>query len=260
MVLSLALAGAACSGSNDPGPSPSATVDPSTTPPVTSTEPPPPPSPSTGPTATPTVDPDVRLPAGMPATVDDPDDVSLIAAGDVGSLVPPGASATHTLTLVTPRDPIDQIALTWLDEGPSQRRTGLIVWQRFDDHPTWRAVFAVTDPPSKGVFGIRVETDDLTGDAIADLLTFEDVGGSGACGTYRVVASTEGDASAIFRRDTCDTEIAISRGDLRVREAVFEPDDPHCCPSAFRTSVLRWDGAAWEEISSEVVPTDPNGR
>jgi hypothetical protein len=110
------------------------------------------------------------------------------------------------------------------------------------------------------VFGIRVDAGDLTGDAIPDLLSFEDVGGSGACGTYRVIASTVGDASEIFRRATCDTEIAISKGDLRVREAVFEPDDPHCCPSAFRTSVLRWNGATWEEVSSEVVPTDPNGR
>jgi hypothetical protein len=259
MILSLALAGAACSGSNDPGLSTTATVGPTTIP-LTSTESAPPPSPSTGPSPTLSTDPDVRLPAGMPATADDPDDVALIAAGDVGPLMPPGASPVSTLTLATPQDPIDQIALTWLDEGPSQRRMGLIVWQRFDDHPTWRAVYAFTDPPSKGVFGIWVDTDDLTRDAVPDLLSFEDVGGSGACGTYRVVSSTEGDASAIFRRDTCDTEIAISGGDLRVREAVFRPDDAHCCPSAFRTSVLRWNGATWEEISSEVVPTGPDGR
>ena len=47
---------------------------------------------------------------------------------------------------------------------------------------TWRAVYAFTDPARSGVFGIRVDTGDLTGDAIADLLSFEDLGGSGACG------------------------------------------------------------------------------
>ena len=206
------------------------------------------------------MDPDVRLPDEMPAIVDDATDLALIATGDFGALVPPGAGSADASVLVTPEDPIDQIALTWLDEEPSGRRTGLIVWQRFAEPPIWRAVYAFTDPLRKGVFGIRVDTGDLTGDRISDLLSFEDVGGSGACGTYRVIATTVGDASEIFRRDTCDTEIAISRGDLRVREAVYRPDDPHCCPSAFRTTVLRWNGTSWEETSSEAVPTDPSGR
>ncbi len=107
------------------------------------------------------------------------------------------------------------------------------------------------------MFGIRVDTGDLTGDAIPDILSFEDVGGSGACGTYRVIATSAGDASEIFRREACDTQIAISSGDLRIREAIFRANDPHCCPSAFRESVLRWNGTSWEEISSEVTRNDP---
>ena len=259
VVMSLALAGAACSDSGEPVPAPPATT-PTTTTETTQTpsSTPTTPSPSASPSLA--VDPDVRLPEGMPAIVDDPTDLALIAAGDFGVLVPPGASSANASVLVTPEDPIDQIALTWLDEEPSGRRTGLIVWQRFADPPIWRAVYAFTDLPRRGVFGIRVDTGDVTGDRTSDLLSFEDVGGSGACGTYRVIATTAGDASEIFRRDTCDTEIAISRGDLRVREAVYRPDDPHCCPSAFRTTVLRWNGASWEETSSEVVPTDPSGR
>jgi hypothetical protein len=206
----------------------------------------------------PVEDPDVRLPEGTPAIVDDPADITLIAAGDFSALVPPGSSPANSTVLVTPEDPIDQIALTWLDEEASGRRTGLIVWQRLEDPAVWRAVYAFTDPARKGVFGIRVDTGDVTADRISDLLSFEDVGGSGACGTYRVITSMPGDATEIFRRDTCDTEIAISRGDLRVREAVYRADDPHCCPSAFRTTVLRWNGSSWEEISSEVLPTDPS--
>jgi len=257
--MSLALAGAACSGSGEPVPSPPPTIRTTTTE-MTQTPSPTPTTPSPSVSPSPAVDPDVRLPEEMPAIVDDATDLALIAAGDFGALVPPGAGSANASVLVTPEDPIDQIALTWLDEEPSGRRTGLIVWQRFADPPIWRAVYAFTDPLRKGVFGIRVDTGDLTGDRISDLLSFEDVGGSGACGTYRVVASTVGDASEIFRRETCDTEIAISRGDLRVREAVYRPDDPHCCPSAFRTTVLRWNGTSWEETSSEVVPTDPSGR
>jgi len=259
VIVFLALAGAACSGSDEPVPSPAATTGTTTT---ETTE-----TPSTTPT-TPSasvspgsaVDPDVRLPEEMPAIVDDPTDLAKIAAGDFGALVPPGAGSANASVLVTPEDHVDQIALTWLDEEPSGRRTGLIVWQRFADPPIWRAVYGFTDPARKGVFGIRVDTGDVTGDRISDLLSLEDVGGSGACGTYRVIATTVGDASEIFRRDTCDTDIAISRGDLRVREAVYRPDDPHCCPSAFRTTVLRWNGASWEKTSSEVVPTDPSGR
>jgi len=259
VVTCLALAGTACPGSGEPVPSPPATTRTTTTESMqTPTSTPSTPSPSASPG--PAVDPDVRLPEGMPAIVDDATDLALIAAGDFGVLVPPGAGSANASVLVTPEDPIDQIALTWLEEEPSGRRTGLIVWQRFADPPIWRAVYAFTDPPRKGVFGIRVDTGDVTGDRISDLLSFEDVGGSGACGTYRVIATTMGDASEIFRRDTCDTEIGMSRGDLRVREAVYRPDDPHCCPSAFRTTVLRWNGASWGETSSEVAPTDPSRR
>jgi hypothetical protein len=192
----------------------------------------------------------------MPAIVDDADELALIASGDLTPLLPPGASYASRFAL---RDPIEQIVLTWVDGSPLRRRNGLIVWQRFEDE-NWHAVYAFTDPPRKGVFGIRLDSGELTGDAIADVLSFEDVGGSGACGTYRVIASTAADASEIFRRDTCDTQIAIAARDLRIREAVFHAGDPHCCPSAFRESTLRWSGTSWDEVSSEVVPNDPAGR
>jgi hypothetical protein len=259
VVVFLALAGSGCSGPAEPDLSPPATTG-TTTAGTTRTASPRPTTPSPSVTPSPVVDPDVRLPEGMQAIVDDPADIALIAAGDFTALVPPDASPANASVLVTPADPIDQIALTWLVEEASGRRSGLIVWQRSEDPPLWRAVYAFTDPARKGVFGIRTDTGEVTGDGIADLVSFEDVGGSGACGTYRVIASALGDATQIFRRDTCDTQIAISRGDLRVREAVYRPDDPHCCPSAFRTTVLRWDGTAWEELSSEVVATDPSGR
>jgi hypothetical protein len=253
LVAILAIAGTACSGSAEPIRTPSGTTAPTTTQTMPSLTPSAEPS---SPDPGPAEDPDVRLPEGMPAIVDDADDLALIASGDLTPLLPPGASHASRVAL---RDPIEQIVLTWSDGGPLRRRNGLIVWQRSEDEG-WRAVYAFTDPARLGVFGIRVDAGELTDDAIADVLSFEDVGGSGACGTYRVIASTPGDASEIFRRDACDTQIAISGGDLRIREAVFHADDPHCCPSAFRESTLRWNGTSWDEVSSEVLPNDPEGR
>ena len=252
-VVVLALTGAACSGSDERAAAPSGATVPTTTATMETTPSPTPTSASPSPSPTPTVDPDVRLPEGMRTIVDDPTDLAAIASGDLGPLVPSGASYENRSTI---EEPFEQIVLTWSDGVPPEGRNGLIVWQRSEDG-TWRAVYAFTDPRRRGVFGIRVDTGDLTGDAIPDILSFEEVGGSGACGTYRVIASALGDASEVFRREACDTQIAISSGDLRIREAVFRADDPHCCPSAFRESVLRWNGTSWDEISSEIVPNDP---
>jgi len=252
-VVVLALTGAACSGSDERAAAPSGATVPTTTETMETTPSPTPTIASPSPSPTPTADPDVRLPEGVPTVVEDAPDLAAIASGDLGPLVPSGASYEDRSTI---EDPFDQIVLTWADGIPPDARNGLIVWQRSEDE-TWRAVYAFTDPARRGVFGIRVDTGDLTDDAIPDILSFEDVGGSGACGTYRVIATSMGDASEIFRREACDTQIAISSGDLRIREAVFRGDDPHCCPSAFRESTLRWNGTSWDEISSEVVRNDP---
>ena len=116
-------------------------------------------------------------------------------------------------------------------------------------------MYAFTDRPRAGVLGVSSQTGDVTGDELADRLTLEDLGGSGACGRYRVVAGTATGAEEVFSRQVCDTEIFIAGGSLTVREAVFEPGDPHCCPSAFRTSTLEWDGEAFVETSSTEEPT-----
>ncbi|HET7928384.1 MAG TPA: hypothetical protein VFM40_02415 [Actinomycetota bacterium] len=256
LVAILAIAGAACSASDEPVRPSSATTAPTTAQGTRATPSPVPTAEPPSPEPTPVEDPDVRLPEGTPAVVDGAGELALIASGDLTPLVPSGASPTSRIAL---GDPIEQIVLTWSDGGPVRRRNGLIVWQRSEDE-SWHAVYAFTDPARLGVFGIRVDEGELTGDAIPDVLSFEDVGGSGACGTYRVIAIAAGDASELFRRDTCDTQIAIVGGYLRIREAVFRAGDPHCCPSAFRESTLRWNGTSWEEVSSEVVPNDPAGR
>jgi hypothetical protein len=195
----------------------------------------------------------------MSGVVEDPADTVAISAGDLSPLVPSGSTPGTSAVLARPGDPIDQIAVTWEAGEPPLGPAGMIVWQLVDDDRSWRAVYAFTDPRNSGVFGVRIDQADVTGDEIADLLSFEDVGGSGACGTYRVVASTDGGASEILRRDVCDTQIQIAGGDLLLRAAVFEPDDPHCCPSAFRTTVLTWNGSAWDRVSSEISPAPRSG-
>jgi hypothetical protein len=260
-VLTFAIAFAACS-------SDASTTAPTGTTATTASPPSPTAEPTEGTTGTTTAapgspvpppQPDVRLPHGMSGVVDDPTDMVAISAGDLTPLVPSGSSPATSAVLARPDAPIDQIAVTWEGGEPPLGPSGMIVWQLVDADRSWRAVYAFTDPRNSGVFGVRIEQADVTGDEFADLLSFEDVGGSGACGTYRVVASTNGDASEILRRDVCDTQIQIAGGDLLLRAAVFEPDDPHCCPSAFRTTVLRWNGSAWERVSSEISPVPRSG-
>ena len=215
-------------------------------------------SPSNPPSFEPTPQPDLQLPVDAPTLVDDPADVARVSAGDLAPLVPPRAEITFTALQTTPQDPIDQVALAWRRGADAFAAThGVVVWQRFGG-PEWRALYAFTDRPRAGVLGITLEPGDLTGDGIADLLTLEHTGGTGACGRWRVVATDPGGATEIFRRDACDTEMAIADGDLRIREAVYEPGDPHCCPSAFRVTTLRWDGEEWVETSSETQPV-PSG-
>jgi hypothetical protein len=210
--------------------------------------------PSTSPSASPSAEPDLELPADAPTRVEDPADVARVSAGDLAPLLPPGAEIAFTVLQSTPQDPIDQIALAWRrGADPFASTYGLVVWQRIDG-PEWRALYAFTDRPRTGVLGISMEPGDLTGDGIVDLLTNEHTGGSGACGRWRVVASELGVATEILRRDTCDTDIAIAAGELRIREAVYEQGDPHCCPSAFRVATLRWDGEEWVETGSETQP------
>lgn len=204
--------------------------------------------------ATPAPEPDVQLPADAPTLVDEPADIERIAEGDLAPLAPPRADITFTALQTAPNDPVDQIALAWRRGGdPFSSTQGLVVWQRFEG-PAWRALYAFTDRPSTGVLGITLSPGDVTRDGIADLLTNELTGGTGACGRWRVVASEPGRATEIFRRDACDTEIRIAGGDVQLRAAVFEPDDAHCCPSAFRVTTLRWDGESWQRTSSELQP------
>jgi hypothetical protein len=120
----------------------------------------------------------------------------------------------------------------------------------------WRAVYGFTDPANAGVLGIHALIGDATGDGSPDALMFEDTGGSGACGTWRVIDLAAN--AGVFRRKTCDTTIDLASDPvgLVLREAAFAPEDAHCCPSATKVSVLTFDGgSAWTVFSSTEQPT-----
>ena len=203
-------------------------------------------APTIGPTATPSVRP-VVLPPGVP-----PSYGGDVEPGDLPAerLVPAGATVTGTAF------PGERTAIvTWsIGDDPFLREQGLVVWRRTPGSaPPWVATFALRDPPRAGVLGIRIDMADATGDGEADALVFGSVGGSGACGTWRLIALAPGADVVTYERDLCDATVEFSADPvgLRVTELVFEPGDPHCCPSRSKTTTLRWDGTRWRATAVE---------
>jgi hypothetical protein len=240
----LVFVAASCGGEAAPVPSPSRTLGPTATPPLSPTV--------TVATPTPATSPTIDVPVDAPTTYG-----RRLASDEVpaADLVPPGAEVTSAWRLPPTTDRVPQIALAWTrGVDPFSSEHGFEVWQLFLDKPPWRVVYAFTDPPSEGVLGVRFDVGDVTDDAIPDALVFEDKGGSGGCGVWRVVQSGVGFATPIFRRSTCDTEIEIASGTLRIRAAEYEPGDSHCCPSRFRTTTIRWDGTRWTVVDRVVTP------
>jgi hypothetical protein len=237
----------ACASDADPGGASGPTTS-SSRPPSSPTQLPSPTgstSPTTGATGTgptgPTAPVDLDLPADTPTVVDDPQAIAKITAGDFEALAPPHARVVATDVDTTPSD---RIGVIWeRGNDPFQAERGYVLWQATDDANTWRAAYAFTDERRSGVLGITQEgSGDLTDDGVEEILTFESTGGSGACGVIRVISPTDVATTEILRRSTCDAQASLERGHLVIREAVFGPNDPHCCPSGFRTTTFDWNG------------------
>ncbi|MGQ0670538.1 MAG: hypothetical protein ACT4PO_12830 [Actinomycetota bacterium] len=240
IVLALAVFAASCGGTE-------VRTTPRTSPTLT-----PAPSPSaTSPASSPTPSP-VTLPPGVPSEFTED-----LPAEEVppGALVPEGSQVTGTWYVPESGGIGEQIVVAWATGAdPFRQEHGLALWQRHVDDPPWRAAYAFLDKVGRGVLGIRAQLGDLTADGHEDVLSFEDTGGSGACGVWRVLATVEGAVAELYHRQTCDTDIVASEGTLIVTEAVFEPADAHCCPSATRTRTLRWGGTGWEVVDQTITP------
>ena len=104
------------------------------------------------------------------------------------ALVPPGTEPTDVWPAISP-DGTQFALIAFAAKGGDafRRARGLVLWRRFDDAPAWRAVYGVSDPPDAGVLDIHALIGDATGDGSPDAITFEGTGGSGGCGTWRVL-------------------------------------------------------------------------
>jgi len=243
VLAAVALGVGACGGggtSGDRSPSPSA-VTTSPTPkrasPTLSS-----PAPSS-PVATP-----IELPPHTASTV--ADDVAA-ADLDTAALIPRGAEVDRSWIT---RDP-EALVVAYVMPGsdPFRQDRGTIVWRRFDDAPAWRAVAWFPTSAESGVLGVDGIVADVTGNGLQDVLMAAYTGGSGACARWTVVDVEAGDR--VFARDLCDGRIDPSADPigLSVDQAVYRVGDPHCCPSAFRTTVLTYAGdGRWTVASKDV--------
>jgi hypothetical protein len=196
------------------------------------------------------------LPAGVPDSFDRD-----LPSGDVPAdeLVPSSTELTGTWYATTSAG--DAIVVSWAAPGADAAdpfvARGVAVWRRFDDGGApWRPVYGVAYPKGAGVYAIGAVTGDMTGNGSDDALVFAETGGSGGCGTYDVIDLAAG--SRAFDRQVCDTLITPSADPpgLTVIESVYRPDDPHCCPSATRTTLMTYgDDGAWHVASRQVIPT-----
>ena len=247
LLVVIALALAACDGDAGNVAQPSASPTPTASP-----------SPIDSPTASPTPSesptPQPRpIPPAWAAPIDDDLDASGLPNE---AIVPPQAELTDRVTLAATADVPEQVAVAYvIGDDPFAAEHGFALWQRFPERPHWSVVLAFVDPPAKGVLGIRLDAGDATGDGHDDVLTFEETGGSGACGTWRVIVGDAFDTRQVLSRRTCDAEFAIALGALELRMAVYQPNDAHCCPSAFRHVTFEWDGETSQRTDVVVEPT-----
>jgi len=195
----------------------------------------------------------VGVPSGTPPSFERDVDASLVPSE---RLVPTGATVSDVWYATAGGSSI-LVAYARPTGDPLHEEHGLVVWRRFPgSSEPWRPLLGLRDPPARGVIQIRATIGDVTGDGSPDALTFEDTGGSGVCGIWRVLDLAAN--AIVLRRKTCDTTIDLSSASvgLTVREAIYTPGDAHCCPSATKVSVLAYDGSsAWSTVSATVEPT-----
>jgi hypothetical protein len=195
------------------------------------------------------------LPAGVPASFDRD-----VPSGDVPSdaLVPADTEVTGTWYATTSAG--DAIVAVWAAPGADAANPvvarGVAVWRHFDDGAApWRPVYGAAYPERAGVYAIASVIGDVTADGSDDALVFAETGGSGGCGTYDAIDLAAG--TRVYERQVCDTQItpSVDPAGLTIIEAVYAPDDPHCCPSATRTTVMTYGDGAWHVASRQVIPT-----
>jgi hypothetical protein len=163
-------------------------------------------------------------------------------------MVPEGSRVTGTWAAG------DALVLAYSEPGsdPLRSKKGIVVWRPFPSTGEWRPVAGFEEP--KPVISLDATTGDATGDGFPDVLSAAITGGSGACGTWRLIDVAN--AKLVYRHSGCDTQITLSRDEpgLVVTEAIYLPGDPHCCPSRTRTTTLAFNEptSSWAKTSEEM--------
>ena len=249
LAAALAVAAVACTSATTSTPPPSpAPTSPVTPPPTTA-----PPTTVTTSVASPP-SPIPSLPPGLPPGFEDD-----VASGNVpaAALIPLRAELAGTWYGVTAEG--DAIVVAWRmpSDDPYRTAQGVVAWRRFEDGGApWRPVWGEAFPARAMLLAITAEVGEVTGDASDEVVVFAETGGSGGCGSYTVVALGSG-TPVYARPDVCDTQLVAdpSIPGLILTEAVYRAGDAHCCPSAFRTTTLTYEGdGAWHRdvVRSEV--------
>ncbi len=152
--------------------------------------------------------------------------------------IPPGGG-------ITP-----QVAIAWQRTAlvsSSLSTSGLVIWQRVRQTRDWRVVYSLGFPVNR-VSGVYARAGDVNGDRHADLLLFEDMGGSAGCGVYRLLSSVRSRFEQLLVRRGCfdNTRIRIRRGSLVMYDGLIR--DPrtlnqiHCCWTTWLRTTMRWRG------------------
>lgn len=235
---------AASCGGNTPKPIPSSSHSHTVSPTAAS------PSVSPSSSSPPSVEP-VGVPAGTPASYR-----QNVDAGDLPAeaLVPAGTTPTDSWPAIAPDGTqFALVAFAAPSNDPFRQARGIVVWRRFPESPPWRSVYGLSDPAEAGVLDIHTLIGDATADGSPDALTFEDIGGSGTCGTWRVLDLAAN--AQVYESQTCDATYDVSSdpAGLVLRAAVYRPGDAHCCPSATRTTVFVYGGDGRWTVASRVV-------
>ena len=168
----------------------------------------------------------------------------------IDQLIPEGDEATGVDRARTRAGEAIVVAFATPGPDPFAQARGFVVWRRSEGaQPPWLAVYGVAHGRRSGVLAISADVTDLTGDGSDDTLVREETGGTGACATYRVINLAAG--APIWIRSLCDAEVQPNPDPLGlyVVARVYEPGDPHCCPSAISERVLAWRDDRFIEVS-----------
>jgi hypothetical protein len=189
--------------------------------------------PSVGQSPTPT------LPPGTPGTFEDDVPGSEVPAD---ALVPRGTNVTDAWPVSAATGDAIVVAFEERGEDPFVAARGFVVWRRQEGaDPPWRPAFGVMSRSGGGVLAIQGSIDDVTGDHSPDALLVERTGGVGNCGRWWVIDLSTG--GPLWRRSICDAEVVAHQDPpgIEITATVYEPGDPHCCPSSIRTTVYAYE-------------------